>query len=109
MQKMPLYSNNPRNGALLFPTTEFFYVSGLTFVNYVDGAILSSCVAIACTCIWRGGEPLQADGRYYHGVTQRTERLRFINSPQRIFWDRSDIIIDLDGSLTGTIFPYLVT
>ena len=105
MQKVPLYNNVPQRGAMLFPTTEFFYVSGLTFVNYVDGAPLSTCVAYGCTCGWVGGEPLQSDGWLYHGMTQRVERLRFINSPQRIFWDRSDVIIDLDGSLTGASLP----
>ena len=103
MQKVPLYNNVPQKGAMLFPTSEYFYASGLTFVNYADGATLSSCQAFGCTCGWVGGAPLQSDGRFYSGVTQRTDRLRFINSPQRIFWDRSDIIIDLDGSLTGTI------
>ena len=94
---------------MLFPITEFFYVSGLTFVNYVDGAPLSVCVTYGCTCGWVGGAPLQSDGVYVHGVTQRTERLRFINSPQRIFWDRSDVIIDLDGSLTGKILTHFTS
>ena len=101
MQKIPAYNSAPQKGAMLFPITEFFYVSGLTFVNYVDGAPLSTCVAVGCTCQWVGGAPLQSDGVHFVGVTQRVEGLRFINSPQRIFWDRSDVIIDLDGSLTG--------
>ena len=101
MQKIPLYNSAPQKAALLFPTTEFFYVSGLTFVNYVDGAPLSTCVRSGCVCGWGGGAPLRSDTVDYHGVTQRVEGLRFINSPQRIFWDRSDVIIDLDGSLTG--------
>ena len=113
MQKVPLYNNVPQRGAMLFPTTEFFYVSGLTFVNYVDGAPLSTCVPLGCVCSWIGGAPLSdGNGMGFSGlnaVTQRVERLRFINSPQRIFWDTRDVIIDLDGSLTGASRPHFLT
>jgi hypothetical protein len=96
------------HGGMLFPQNEFFYASGLTFVNYPEGSgAMSSCQASGCTCGWVGGTPRQGDNQFRLGFTQRTERLRFFNSDRRIFWDRTDIMHDLDGTLTGARDQYL--
>jgi hypothetical protein len=103
----PIKNPAPMVGAVLFPQNEYFYASGLTFVDYVQGAPLSSCVAFGCVCGWQGGAPFQSDVMNYNGFTQRVDRLRFINSPYRAFWDRTDVMVDLDGSLSGAPMQYV--
>jgi hypothetical protein len=100
-------------GGVLFPLNEFFYASGLTFVDYVLGAPFSSCIPFGCTCGWIGidGSPVKvpytSDFMYANGYTQRVEKLQFINSPHRAFWERTDIMIDLDGTLSGKPMQYV--
>jgi hypothetical protein len=65
--------------AMAPPNNEYFYMSGLTFVNYTKGFPLSPCLFAGCVC-QPGKVPLS--NFLKQGFTYRTDRLRFVNSPQ---------------------------
>jgi hypothetical protein len=73
------YSPTGAKIALAGPNIEFFYVSGATFVDYTDGIPLTPCVPAGCICL-----PVfdQLVDYQLQGYTYRTDRLKFINSPQ---------------------------
>eukprot|EP00439_Symbiodinium_sp_Y106_P050506 s5458_g6.t1 len=62
---------------------EYFYVSGLTVINYFQSAVLHGCFETTCT--------------------MRYERIRWFNSTRRTFGysGQSGIYWDMDGTLTG--------
>lgn len=98
-------------GGLLMPEIEFGYASGATFVNYGSTGAITSCKNLGCVCIFQRSTPLGADAIDPRAHSFRFERVGFINTTTRVNWDRSDILMDLDGSLTGaaagsTLIPY---
>ncbi|CAE7752181.1 PKHD1L1 [Symbiodinium sp. CCMP2456] len=60
---------------------EYFYVSGLTVINYFESPVLRGCFETTCT--------MRFERATWWNSTQRTW-----STPRQIFWD-------LDGSLTG--------
>ncbi|CAE7477052.1 PKHD1L1 [Symbiodinium sp. CCMP2456] len=62
---------------------EYFYVSGLTVINYLQSAVLHGCFETTCT--------------------MRYERIRWFNSTRRTYSypSQSGIYWDMDGTLTG--------
>ena len=62
---------------------EYFYISGLTVINYLQSAVLHGCFETTCT--------------------MRYERIRWFNSTRRTFSyaSQSGIYWDMDGTLTG--------
>ena len=85
--------------ALTAPQSEYYFVSGLTAVNYGAAGAIAGCAG----CDNVGGE-FEAQGAY----TVRFERMRFVNSSVRTFWTppvRNDIFWDLDGSFSGSGAP----
>eukprot|EP00638_Chattonella_subsalsa_P015791 CAMPEP_0117829880 /NCGR_PEP_ID=MMETSP0949-20121206/8130_1 /TAXON_ID=44440 /ORGANISM="Chattonella subsalsa, Strain CCMP2191" /LENGTH=3868 /DNA_ID=CAMNT_0005670717 /DNA_START=230 /DNA_END=11837 /DNA_ORIENTATION=- len=84
------------------PQDEFYYISGITFVNFVgSSAAISGCNAC------------ETDTKRNQGAyTYRFDRLKFVNVDQKTKWNwpYKDIFWDLDGTLTdqpnGTVTPY---
>lgn len=79
------------------PQSEYFFISGATFVNYANHGAIAGCNM--CNDIYG---PFCAQG----GYTVRFEKIKFFNSNVRTFWtapQRNDIFWDLDGSLSGSV------
>jgi hypothetical protein len=55
--------------------TEFFYGSGLTFVNYKNSGALAGCMSCNSDEDFKQG-----------GYTYRYDRLSFVNSNVRVWW-----------------------
>jgi len=84
------------------PQDEFFYGSGLTFVNFTgSGGALAGCNNCP------GSEHKNQGGHTY-----RYDRLKFVNVQRRTIWMPyyKDIVWDVDGTLAGvpngTVTPY---
>jgi hypothetical protein len=98
---------SPRKGALLVPEAEFFYISGVTFVNYGDTGVLNHCKGVGggladidpCFCTWSRTTPLSSDALYPHSFTVRVDRLRFVNTTLRVWFERTQQYWDLDGTV----------
>jgi hypothetical protein len=107
---------------LLMPLEDYTFVKNITFVNFgPNNQAVSGCADNGCLC---GppkllGSPASLSDRKVggnagssaFGFTHRFAGLRFVNSPSRVLWDRNDILVDLDGSLTNstpgtTVAPY---
>jgi hypothetical protein len=104
---------SPRKGALLVPESEFLYISGVTFVNYGDTGALNHCDGFGlnpCFCSWSRTIPLATDFYHPHSFTARVDRLRFVNTTLRVWFERTQQYWDLDGSLSGvvnsSVIPY---
>jgi hypothetical protein len=104
---------SPRKGALLVPESEFLYISGVTFVNYGDTGALNHCAGFGvnpCVCSWSRTTPLASDFHHPHSFTARVDRLRFVNTTLRVWFERTQQYWDLDGSLSGSanssVLPY---
>ncbi len=104
---------SPRKGALLVPESEFFYISGVTFVNFGDTGALNHCYGFGttpCFCFWSRTTPFVADALHPHAFTIRVDRLRFVNTTLRVWFERTEQYWDLDGSLSGlansSVIPY---
>jgi len=104
---------SPRKGALLVPESEFLYISGATFVNYGDTGALNHCAGFGtnpCVCSWSRTTPLVSDFHHPHSFTARVDRLRFVNTTLRVWFERTQQYWDLDGSLSGStnssVIPY---
>jgi hypothetical protein len=89
--------------AIYAPQSEYFFVSGATFVNYANHGAIAGCNM--CNDIYGA---FCAQG----GYTVRFEKLSFVNSNVRTFWtapQKNDIFWDLDGTLSGGVANSHVT
>lgn len=80
--------------AITAPQDEFWYGSGITFVNYGTSAVLFGCHSCNSDSNFKQG-----------GYTYRFDRLAWVSSFVRVGWNepRKEMFRDLDSTLTGHV------
>jgi hypothetical protein len=80
--------------AITMPQNEFWYMNGVTFVNYANSGAIAGCHSCG-------------EGAHYKqgGYTYRMGGLRFVNSNVRTYWNPpyKCIYWDVDSTLTGFV------
>uniref|UniRef100_H2Y4C5 G8 domain-containing protein n=1 Tax=Ciona savignyi TaxID=51511 RepID=H2Y4C5_CIOSA len=89
------------NSGVVLPFSEAWLLSNVTFINFdqsTSAALAGTSIAGTCSGLC-GGFPYRMSG------------LKFVNSPNkaRFRWEHEMVIYDLDGTLTGTNSPGVVT